>query len=83
MIVKMLKELERRMDKQSDRKYKEEPEIKNTITKMKNTLEGINCRLNDKEEQISELEERAVDITEAEQRKEKRIKRNEDSLRNL
>ena len=47
---------------------------------MKNTLEGINCRLNDKEEQISELEDRVVEITDTEQKK-KRMKRNEDSLR--
>ena len=30
---------------------------------MKNTLEGINSRLNDAKEQISELEDRAVEIT--------------------
>ena len=32
--------------------------MKNTITEMKNTLEGINSRLNDTEEQISELEDK-------------------------
>ena len=32
-------------------------EPKNTITEMKNTLEGVNVRLNDTEEWISELEE--------------------------
>ena len=31
---------------------------------MKNTLEGINSRLNDAEEQISKLEDRVVEITE-------------------
>ena len=38
-----------------------------TITEMKNTLEGINCRLNDTEELINTVEDRMVDITEAEQ----------------
>ena len=32
--------------------------MKDTITEMKNTLEGINSRLNDTEEQMSELEDR-------------------------
>ena len=36
---------------------------------MKNTLEGINHRLNDTEEWISELEDRIVEITEDEQKK--------------
>ena len=36
---------------------------------MKNTLEGISNRLNDTE-QISELEDRVVEITDAEQKKE-------------
>ena len=57
--------------------------MKNTITKMKNTLEGINNRLNDIEEWITELEDRVVEITAAEPKKEKIIKRNENSLRDL
>ena len=50
---------------------------------MKNTLEGINSRITETEEQISELEDRVVEITAMEQNKEKRIKRNKDSLRDL
>ena len=57
--------------------------MRNTKTEMKNTLGGINSRLNDTEEQISELEDRVVEITAAEQKKEKRIKRNEDSLKDF
>ena len=38
---------------------------------MKNTLEGIKSRLNDTDEQISELEDRVVEITDAEQKKKK------------
>ena len=56
--------------------------MKNTVNEMKNTLEGINSRLNDIEEQISEeLKDRIVESTEAKKIKEKRMKRNEDSLR--
>ena len=57
--------------------------MNNTITKMKNTLEGINSRITEAEECISELEHRMVEITVEEQNKEKRMKRNEDSLRDL
>ena len=53
--------------------------MNNTITEIKNTLEGINRTINDSEEQISELEDRRVEITVMEQKKEKkRIKRHED-----
>ena len=55
--------------------------MNNTITEMKNTLEKTNSRKTEAEEQISELEERMVEITAPEKNKEKRMKRNEDSLR--
>ena len=57
--------------------------INNTINKIKNTLEGIDSRKTETEGQISELEDRMVEITTAEQSKEKRMKRNEDSLRDF
>ena len=57
--------------------------MNNTITEMKNILEGINSRITEAEEQISDLEDRIVEFTAAEQDKEKRMKRNEDSLRDL
>ena len=47
--------------------------MKNTITEIKNTLEGITNRLDDTAEWISKLEDRIVEITEAEQKKERRI----------
>ena len=50
---------------------------------MNNTLEGINSRITEAEEQINDLEGRMVEITTAEQNIEKRMKRNEDSLRDL
>ena len=58
-------------------------EMNNTITEMKNTLEGINNRKTEAEERIGDLEDRMVEFTAAEQNKEKRMKRNEDSLRDL
>ena len=57
--------------------------MNNTITEMKNKLERINSRITEAEEQISDLEDRIVEFTAAEQNKEKRMKRNEDSIRDL
>ena len=48
-----------------------EIELKNTITEMKSTLEGINSRLNE-EEWITELEDRVVEIIMAERKKKKK-----------
>ena len=52
------------------------------ITKIKNTLEGINSRIS-KAGQVSELEDKMVEITSEEQNKVKSRKRTEDSLRDL
>ena len=57
--------------------------MNNIITEMKNTLEGINNRITEAEERISELGDRMVEIIAMEQNKEKRMKRNKDSLRDL
>ena len=57
--------------------------MNNAITEIKSTLEGTNSRLTEAEERISEVEDRMVEINGAERKKEKRIKRNEDNLRDL
>ena len=57
--------------------------MNNRINKMKNSLEGINSRITEAEEQIRDLEDKIVEIITAEQNKEKRMKRIEDSLRDL
>ena len=57
--------------------------MNNTKTEIKNTLEGINSRTTEAEERISDLENRMVEFTATEQNKEKRMKRHEDSLRDL
>ena len=58
-------------------------ELKNKPTEMNNTVERINSRITEAEEWINDLEDRIVEITAAEQNIEKRLKRNEDSLRDL
>ena len=57
--------------------------MNNTINEIKNFLEGINSRITEAEEWISDLEDKIVEITTTEQNKEKRMKRIEDSLRDL
>jgi len=55
----------------------------NTITEIENTLEGINSRISEAEEWINELKDKMVGMTSEEQNKVKRMKRTEDSLRDL
>ena len=85
MTVKMIKNLENRMEimQESINKDLEElrnkhTETKNTITEMKNTLEGINSRITEAEEWISVLEDKMVKITSEKQNKVKIMKRAED-----
>ena len=82
--------LETRIEKMQERLNKYLEEIKksqyimnNAINEIKNTLEATNSRVTEAEDRISELEDRMVEINESESKKEKRIKRNEDNLRDL
>ena len=52
------------------------------ITETQSTLEGTNSRTTEAEQKISEVEDRIVEIKEAEREKEKK-KINEDNVRNL
>ena len=82
--------LETRIEKMQERFNKDLEEIKksqyimnNAINEIKHTLEGTNSRITEAESRISEVEDRMIAINEAERKKEKRIKRNEDNLRDL
>ena len=85
MIVKIIQDLGKRMrakiEKMQEMFTKDVAELKNKQTEMNNTLEGINSRITEAEEWINDLEDRMVEITAAEQNIEKRMKRNEYSLR--
>ena len=92
MIMKMIQDLRKRKEAKIERMQEmfnkdleelknKQTEMNNTITEMKNTLEGINSRITEAEDWISDLEDRMVEFTAVEQNKEKRMKRNEDSLR--
>ena len=90
MIVNMIQNLGNRMEKIQETFNKDQEELKSkqttmntTINEIKNSLEGINSRISEAEEWISDLEDKIVEITTTEQNKEKRMKRVEDSLRDL
>lgn len=79
MTTNMLKDRGGRMgehneefNRELENTHKNQTDLKN-ITEIKNTLEAINSRLNDTEEHISKLEDRVVEITQAEQKKEKSV----------
>ena len=64
MIVKMIQSLGNRMEKTQETFNKDLEELKrnqatmkNTINEIKNTLEGINSRITEEEEWISDLED--------------------------
>ena len=78
--IEMMQEM---FNKDLEELKNKQTEMTNTITEMKTTLEGINIRITEAEEQISDLEDRMVEFTAVEQNKEKRMKRNEDSLRDI
>ena len=86
-IVKMIKNLENKREKIQESINKDIEELKNkhretnTITKIKNTLEGINSRIPEAEERISDLEDKMVEMDSEEQNKAKRMKRTENGLR--
>ena len=57
--------------------------MNNAINEIKNPLDGTNSRITEAEHRISEVEDRMLEINETERKKEKRIKRHEDNLRDL
>ena len=94
MIVKMIQDLGKRMEAKIEKMQEmfnkdleelnnKQTELNSTRNEMRNTLEGINSKITEAEEWISDLEDRMVEITAVEQNREKRMKRNEDNLRDL
>ena len=81
MIVEMIQNLENRMENIQKTFNKDLEELKSkqtmnsTINEIKNSLEGINSRITEAEQQVSDLEDKILEITAAEHNKEKRMKR--------
>ena len=78
-----MEEMQESINKDIEELKNKHTETNNTIAEIKNTLEGINTRMTEAQEWISELEDKRVEITSEEQNKVKKMKRNEDSLRDL
>ena len=83
MIVKMIQNLGNRMEKIQETFNKDIEELKSkqtmmnfTINEIKNSLEEINSRITRAEEWISDLEDKIMDITTAEQNKQKKNEKN-------
>ena len=83
MIVKMIKNLEDKMEEMQESINKNLEELKNkhtetnnTITETKNTLEGINSRISEAEEWISALEHKIMETASEEQNKAKKNEKN-------
>ena len=81
MIVKTIQNLGNRMENIKETFDKDLEELKskqtmmnNTINEIKTPLEGINSSITKAEDRISDLEDKIVEITTAEQNKGKRIK---------
>ena len=83
MIMRMIQDLGKRMEKMQIMFTRDLEELKYKQTEMNNTLEGVNSRITEAKQRIIDLEDRMVEITAIKQNIEKRIKRNEDSLRDL
>ena len=76
MTAKMIQNLGKRMEKIQETFNKDLGELKSKQTMMNNTInetkyspEGINSRITEAEEQISDLEDKIVEITTTEQNK--------------
>ena len=90
MIVKMIQNLGNRIEKIQETFNKDLEELKskqtmmnNTKNEIKNSLEGINSRITEAEEWKSYLEDKMVETTTAEHNKQNRMRRIENSLRDL
>ena len=90
MIVKMIQDLGNTMEKIQETFNRDLEELKskqpmmnNAINEIKISLEGTNNRITEAEEWISDLEDKIVEINTTKQNKEKRMKRIEDSFRDL
>ena len=78
-----IEKMQESFNKDLDKIKKSQYIMNNAINEIKNTLEGTNSRIMEAEDRISEVEDIMVEINETERKKEKRIKRNEHSLRDL
>ena len=77
IIVKMIQDIRKRMEKMQDRFTKDLEELKNKQKEMSNTLERMNSRKTEAEDWIRNLEDNMVEITAARENIEKKNGKNE------
>ena len=77
IIVKMIQDIRKRMEKMQDRFTKDLEELKNKQKEMNNTLERMNSRKTEAEDWIRKLEDNMVEITAARENIEKKNGKNE------
>ena len=65
------------------KKKQKQSELNNAITEMKNTVEVIVSRLDDREELLTDLEDKLMEITQLKQQRERQFFNNENNLRGL
>ena len=75
MIVKMIQDLRKRMEKIQEMFTKDLEVLKHKQTEMNNTVEGIDSRITEAEEWTRDLEDRMVKITATEHNIEKRMEK--------
>ena len=90
LVIKMLTEIgkfgenyNKELENIKKQKQKKQSELNNVITEMKNTLEVIVSRLDDREELLTDLEDKLMVITQLKQQRERQFFKNENNLRGL
>ncbi|KAK1339725.1 hypothetical protein QTO34_018280 [Cnephaeus nilssonii] len=92
-VIRMFKRMDEKYT-QLNESYKElnenvtnmkrnQEEMKNDIAEIKNTMEGLKSRVEEAEDRISELEDKVGKNTQTQQQMERRLKKQEESLREL
>ena len=71
------------MKKEIETINKGQEEMKNIISELKNTVEGMKSRLHEAEDWISELEDKVEKNTQKKQEKAKRLRKNEEAIREM
>ena len=79
LVIRMLKELSEDLNSI----IKIQSETKDTLSEVKNNLEGNNSRVDEAKNQINDLEHKVAKNNQSEQQEEKRILKNEDKIRTL
>ena len=57
--------------------------LKNKLIKMINSVDGLHCKMEGTEERTDKLEDKTIEMTQSQQQRENRLKRNGHSLKDL